>query len=205
MRSALIALVAACILRGLVPAQSTEGLITGRVRDRSNGRPIIAAKVEALSPLLQARREVPSNGQGYYYFPQLPPGIARKRQRSPRGDPGERDDHQDDGKNHGGVLGGEREGGSNADPHEQRIGRGGGVFPEEIQGEEDEERRPEVGGHQAGMADQVRLQRGESHRQQPRAPAPEAPGPPAGEPDQEATQKEVGKPPERQDSIGRHG
>jgi len=70
-----MALAVTCILCGLAPAQSTEGLITGRVRDRSSGRPIIGAKVEALSPLLQARREVPSNGQGYYYFPQLPPGV----------------------------------------------------------------------------------------------------------------------------------
>src|SRR5260370_32630266 len=75
MRPAFIALVLNCILCGLAQAQSTEGLITGRVRDRSSGRPIPAAKVQALSPLLQARREVPSNVQGYYYFPQLPPGV----------------------------------------------------------------------------------------------------------------------------------
>jgi Carboxypeptidase regulatory-like domain/TonB dependent receptor-like, beta-barrel/TonB-dependent Receptor Plug Domain len=75
MRPGIIALVVACILCSLAPAQSTEGLITGRVRDRSSGHPLIGAKVEALSPLLQARREVPSNGQGYYYFPQLPPGA----------------------------------------------------------------------------------------------------------------------------------
>src|SRR6267142_630341 len=72
MRSALLALVVLC---GLARAQSTEGLITGRVRDRSSGRPIVGAKVEALSPLVQARREVDSNGHGYYYLPQLSPGI----------------------------------------------------------------------------------------------------------------------------------
>src|SRR5947209_281297 len=75
MRPALIALVVNCILCGVAPAQSTEGLITGRVRDRSSGRPIVGAKVEALSTLVQARREAASNSEGYYYLPQLSPGI----------------------------------------------------------------------------------------------------------------------------------
>jgi len=75
MRPALIALVVNCVLCIVAPAQSTEGLITGRVRDRSSGRPIPGAKVEALSTRVQALREVASNGQGYYYLPQLSPGI----------------------------------------------------------------------------------------------------------------------------------
>jgi hypothetical protein len=75
MRLALIAVLVNQVLCGLVLAQSTEGLITGRVRDHSSGRPIVGAKVEALNPSIQTRREVPSNGQGYYFLTQLPPGF----------------------------------------------------------------------------------------------------------------------------------
>jgi len=75
MRLALIALVLNHILCSVALAQSTEGLITGMVRDRSSGRPLPEARVEAFSHLDQARREVRSNAEGYYFLPQLPPGL----------------------------------------------------------------------------------------------------------------------------------
>src|SRR6202000_290976 len=53
--------------------QETTGGINGHVKDRS-GATIARAQVEITSPALIVAKKVETDGAGYFYFQQLPPG-----------------------------------------------------------------------------------------------------------------------------------
>jgi hypothetical protein len=72
MRYAPILLAVACLFSEIVGAQNTEGLITGRIRDRGSGRPLAGAKIRISSDL--GARETVTDGRGYYSAPQVSPG-----------------------------------------------------------------------------------------------------------------------------------
>ncbi len=77
MRLAPVMLLAACLWSIHAYAQTTQGLISGQVRDRSTGRPIVGAKVQAVGSLDSTMRETSSNEDGYYWLTQLSPATYR--------------------------------------------------------------------------------------------------------------------------------
>src|ERR1700734_825065 len=88
MRLAAAALIAFCLPGIHALAQSTQGLITGQVRGRATGRPIVAARVEAGGsgdPVLRetSTREAFTNSDGYYWLTELPPAAYRIRVSAP--------------------------------------------------------------------------------------------------------------------------
>src|SRR6202044_2792969 len=66
-------LMAGCIALNL-PAQTTNGLITGVLSD-STGAVVPAAQVKIVSQATGIERTAVSDGSGLYVVPQLPPGV----------------------------------------------------------------------------------------------------------------------------------
>src|ERR1035438_9261313 len=62
-----------------LPAQTTQGLISGRVTDQATGRPLAHALVSYDNPAAGTRGERTADGDGYYVLPLLPPGAYRLR------------------------------------------------------------------------------------------------------------------------------
>ena len=60
-------------------AQTTQGLISGRLVDSVTGRPIAAASVLYSSSLSNLAGASASDASGYYYLPLLSPGFYRIR------------------------------------------------------------------------------------------------------------------------------
>src|SRR5438309_11286376 len=60
-------------------AQTTQGLITGRVRDQSSGAPIPKAVIEYEQLESNTQGSSTANADGYYYIPLLSPGMYRVR------------------------------------------------------------------------------------------------------------------------------
>ena len=56
-------------------AQTTQGLIAGRVVDSQTGRPITAAQVSYEKPATNARGQALTTTAGYYALPLLSPGL----------------------------------------------------------------------------------------------------------------------------------
>lgn len=74
------AMMAALWLGGmLLPAQTTQGLISGRVADQATGKPLAHATVSYENPAAGTRGERTADGGGYYALPLLPPGTYRLR------------------------------------------------------------------------------------------------------------------------------
>src|SRR5271163_1284118 len=69
------------LLLGSVPslAQTTQGLISGRLINSVTGRAIAEANVEYSSDLTNFTGISLSDGSGYYYLPLLSPGFYRVR------------------------------------------------------------------------------------------------------------------------------
>ncbi len=63
----------------LLQAQTTQGLISGRVTDLATGRPLAHALVSYDNPAAGTRGERTADGDGYYVLPLLPPGAYRLR------------------------------------------------------------------------------------------------------------------------------
>ena len=57
------------------PAQTTQGLIAGRVVDSQTGRPISAAQVSYEKLATNARGQALTTSAGYYALPLLSPGL----------------------------------------------------------------------------------------------------------------------------------
>ena len=136
---------------------------------------------------------------------QFPSGLPGKREGPPEEDVDDGHHRQDHPENHRGVLGGQRQPRGGPHPQDERPRGGGGILPEKIDGEEDEEGRAEVGGDEGGMGDEVRLQRRQGQGHEGRRSSPEPVGPPPGEADEESSQKEVGKPSQGEDPVPGNG
>src|ERR1035441_10094439 len=63
----------------LLQAQTTQGLISGRVTDLATGRPLDRALVSYDNPAAGTRGERTADGDGHYVLPLLPPGAYRLR------------------------------------------------------------------------------------------------------------------------------
>jgi Carboxypeptidase regulatory-like domain/TonB-dependent Receptor Plug Domain len=74
LRWSIPALMFALIISTAGFAQSTSGSITGTVKD-ANGAPIPDASVTVTNPSMNLTRTVPTNSQGVFVAPQLPPGT----------------------------------------------------------------------------------------------------------------------------------
>jgi hypothetical protein len=61
------------------PAQTTQGVISGRLLNSITGRPLAGAKVEYSSAVNTLTGGAVSDDQGYYYLPLLSPGLYRVR------------------------------------------------------------------------------------------------------------------------------
>ena len=61
------------------PAQTTQGLIAGRVVDSQTGSPITAAQVSYEKPKTNARGQAETTPAGYYVLPLLSPGLYTVR------------------------------------------------------------------------------------------------------------------------------
>lgn len=75
----LLAILAALSYSCLIRAQSTQGLITGRIIDSRSGRPIASAPVTWTHTATGTTGLSSSNSEGYYYLAQLSPGRYRVR------------------------------------------------------------------------------------------------------------------------------
>jgi hypothetical protein len=60
---------------GLCPAQTTQGLIAGRVVDSQTGSPVAGAQVSYQHPVTNARGQAETTAAGYYTLPLLSPGL----------------------------------------------------------------------------------------------------------------------------------
>jgi len=60
-------------------AQTTQGLIAGRVLDSTSGRPIPGARISATSLGTNATATARAGPSGYYGLALLPPGIYQMR------------------------------------------------------------------------------------------------------------------------------
>src|ERR1043166_1058696 len=60
-------------------AQTTQGLISGRVVDQQTGQSIADASINYFSPATNASGSTRADEQGDYYLPQLSPGLYRIR------------------------------------------------------------------------------------------------------------------------------
>ena len=70
-------LLAVSVLCYAVEAQTTAGLIAGRVTDKSTGVPIARAKVVLTSSFGEVARSVSTGSDGNYFFPETSPGDYR--------------------------------------------------------------------------------------------------------------------------------
>src|SRR5439155_922380 len=75
---------------------------------------------------------------------------------------------------------------------QQRPRANASMFPEQIDGQHDEEGAADIGRDQRGVRDQVRLEGGQRHGDDRRVRAPQAMSPPADQPDQKGTEDQVG-------------
>ena len=66
-------------------AQTTEGLISGQVRNADTGQPLGNAAVRVESLATNTRRTELTGGAGFYNIPLLPPGTYRLVVQSPGG------------------------------------------------------------------------------------------------------------------------
>ena len=76
MRMRLLALLAALYALNAF-GQTTQGIIVGQVRDRSTGRPLAGALVQAACSDPEIQRSAYTSESGHYAFPNLPPGNFR--------------------------------------------------------------------------------------------------------------------------------
>ena len=60
-------------------AQTTQGLISGRLVDSQSGAPIASARVSYSNSATGASGEAASDGRGNFFLPMLSPGIYRVR------------------------------------------------------------------------------------------------------------------------------
>src|SRR5919206_465794 len=60
-------------------AQTTQGLITGRIADSITGKPIAGALVVCENPALSFTASSQTDRSGYYYLAQLSPGLYKLR------------------------------------------------------------------------------------------------------------------------------
>ena len=60
-------------------AQTTQGLISGRVVDSEDGRPVAGAEITYASLATNTRGAARTDASGYYVLPLLPPGSYRVR------------------------------------------------------------------------------------------------------------------------------
>ncbi len=77
-----LAVLAFCGIQAL-SAQSTQGLISGRAVNSVNGRPVAVATVEYASPGNSARGTAQVDSSGYYFLPQLSPGLYKVSVKAP--------------------------------------------------------------------------------------------------------------------------
>lgn len=74
---ALVAALLGCA--AVVSAQTTQGLISGRVLDSEDGRPLAAAGITYTSIATNTQGVARTDAAGYYILPLLPPGLYRVR------------------------------------------------------------------------------------------------------------------------------
>ena len=68
-------LLSGALFPGMCPAQTTQGLIAGRVVDSQTGSPIAGARVSYQQPATNARGQAETTVAGYYTLPLLSPGL----------------------------------------------------------------------------------------------------------------------------------
>jgi hypothetical protein len=69
----------ALLFSSATPAQTTEGLISGRVLDARSGRPVAAATISYTSFATSSAGTASTDSAGYYYLPLLSPGLYAVR------------------------------------------------------------------------------------------------------------------------------
>ena len=62
-----------------VAGQTTQGLLSGRISDSINGRPVAGAEVVCFNPALSFTASTHTDNSGYYYLAQLSPGVYQVR------------------------------------------------------------------------------------------------------------------------------
>ena len=79
MRCVLRLTVSALLLCAALPAQTTQGLISGRILNSVTGRPVAGASVSYTSSTLAASGTLRSDASGYYFLPLLSAGTYTVR------------------------------------------------------------------------------------------------------------------------------
>src|SRR5260370_33529760 len=82
-RSGLTACGCAIALSALVSAQTTQGLISGRVVNLVSGRAVVSAEIRCDNLIVGAQNAARADPSGYFTFPLLSPGVYRLRVDAP--------------------------------------------------------------------------------------------------------------------------
>ena len=80
--ASLACLAAACFLTGVLAAQSSNGVLSGKVSAKADGHPV-RALVTYRNASNNNTNYILSNALGFYSFPALPPGVYTVRADTP--------------------------------------------------------------------------------------------------------------------------